>query len=313
MNAIIKPTMFNRDVGTAWSGVRTIDAQTASEAVRLAGLNWEVRVEPTYLANGAKLPKSNAIVRVDNGEVLGVVGNSYTPVQNEESLTFFDKIKANMPGMRYVSAGSVNQGKRVWLLADFGGFDAQGGDEIRKQVLLYNSHDGSSSLSYMFVPNRVFCNNQIAMILKSEKLLKVRHSASAHRVFEIAKGIAEQAVRQYDQVEGVYKALVNRPLTSDLINITLDSLYPLTTEGEPVEGRTLTRRTRVRAEIQNLIDEGMGQQKRNGFTIYNAFSEHLTHHVQVNKGGGQERRWENNVWGKGVRDMRTVTQAILAA
>ena len=315
MNAIINQTLFNSDIPTAWSGVKTLNAPTAKRAIQEAGLDWDVEVRKIYLASGAEVPKARAIVRTDNEQVLGTVGKTYAPVQNRDSLAFFDSVKAQLPGMRYVSAGSINQGARVWLLADFGGFDAQDGDVIRKQIMLYNSHDGSSTLSYVFVPNRVFCNNQIATVMTGDRMLKVRHSGSADRVLSVARDMAHQTMDSYDRIEEMYKALVAKPLTSELINTALDSLYPLVERGEEVKGRTLTRRSNIREQVTELLETGMGIQgrQRNAFSVYNAFSEYLTHHTQVNKGGGQARRWESNVFGKGAREMATVTKALLVA
>lgn len=316
MNAITTPNYFNRERPTAWSGIETISALNASEALKASGLDWTVSKVPLYAEGVEKPLKYNvAIKRDDDGSILGIVGSKYTPVQNADSLTFFDDVASQLPGMKYVAAGSVGLGKRVWLLADFGGFDAQQGDEIRKQIMLYNSHDGSSALSYMFVPNRVFCNNQIATILSGDKFLKIRHSRSANGRLETAKGVAHHAVARYDSIEDMYRALVRKPLTTDLIEAGLDSLYPLVEKGEALEGRGLTRRLNVREKITELIETGAGIEgrQRNAFSVYNAFTEYLSHHAQTNGASSEERRWANNVFGKGVKEIATVTKALLVA
>lgn len=317
MNAIIqRPTYFNSGVSAAWTGIETVNAPTAEQAIKQARLDWEVEARPMYLGDGTAVPKARAIVRKDNGQVLGTVGRNYVPVQNKESLSFFDDVRAQLPGMSYVAAGSIDNGKRVWLLADFGGFDAQPGDEIRQQIMLYNSHDGSSALSYMFVPNRVFCNNQIAMILSGDKFLKIRHSKSANRRLDSARNVAHHAVAKYDNIEDMYKALARKPLTTEMLNTALDVLYPLKDkDGGDVSKNSMTRRVNIREEITGLVETGMGigGRQRNAFSIYNAFTEYLTHHAQVNNGGGQERRWAVNTFGKGAREMRAVTEALIAA
>ena len=317
MNAITAPNFFNQERPTAWSGIETISASSAEEAIKAAGLDWAVCKTAIY-AEGKTSPikGSVAIEREDNRAILGIVSEKYTPVQNADSLTFFDDVSAQLPGMRYVAAGSINEGQRVWLLADFGGFDAQEGDEIRKQIMLYNSHDGSSALSYTFVPNRVFCNNQIATILSGDKMLKIRHSRSAKIRLDSARAVAHQAVAQYDNIEDMYRALVRKPLTTDLLNAGLDSLYPLVEKGEAVKGHRLTRRTNLREKITELIETGAGIEgrQRNAFSVYNAFTEYMSHHAQTNGAScSVERRWSNNVFGKGVREMAVVTKALLAA
>lgn len=309
MNAI-NHRFYNQSIDPAWSGISTINAQTAKEALQIAGLDWRVENKPMYLEGGVEVPKARAIVR-DNGDVLGVVGRQYKPIQNDESLSFFDDIRDQLPDLKYVSAGSINKGRRVWLLADFGGFDAQRGDEIRKQILLYNSHDGSSAMSYVFVPVRLVCNNQIAMLLRNDKFLKIRHSSSADQRIKDAQSVAGHALENYSSIEGTFRTLADRPLTNELIKSTLDVLYPI----DDIEGRTLTRRTNTRREITRLIDEGMGNDTpKTAFTLFNAFTEYFTHHTQTNSStGGNERRWDNNLFGKGARDIMKVSEHLLLA
>ena len=213
--------------------------------------------------------------------------------------------------MKYVSAGSINKGRRVWLLADFGGFDAQAGDEIRKQILLYNSHDGSSSMSYVFVPVRLFCNNQIAHLLRGDKFLKIRHSSNAERRIKDAQEVAHHAIENYSSIENTFRFLSEKPLTDDLIRSSLNVLYPV----DDISGRTLTRRTNTRREITRLIDEGMGNDRpKSAFTLFNAYTEYFTHHTQTNATtGGNERRWDNNLFGKGAKDIQRVSEHLLVA
>lgn len=309
MNAITpRHRFYNTSLRPAWSGIETINARSADEALETAGLNWDVSVQPMYLGNGEKVPKANAITRNDNGSVLGVVGKQYRPIQNSESLSFFDDVRHQLPDFKYVSAGSIGLGKRVWLLADFGGFDAQSGDEVRKQILLFNSHDGSSSMSYVFVPVRLFCNNQIAMLLSQDKLLKIRHSQSAQSRIKQAQSVAGHAIENYSNVESVFKTLANTQLTTGLIKSSLDVLYPV----EEAEGRTLTRRENTRREIVRLIDEGQGQHHPStAFTLFNAFTEYFTHHTQANGENASERRWDNNLFGKGMRSVQKVTNHLI--
>ena len=65
-----------------WHGLGSrLDAPaTAAEAIDAAGLDFEVGLSPLATAEGAPVPRKKAVVRRDNGEVIGVVGNGYVPV-----------------------------------------------------------------------------------------------------------------------------------------------------------------------------------------------------------------------------------------
>lgn len=315
MNQILRPTTFNAGIDTAWSGIQTLQASSAHEALQMANLDWTVKTEPLSIYDGLmEVPSHRAIVRQDNNTVLGVVGNKYTPIQNQASLGFFDDVAESLPDFTYVSAGSINKGKRVWLLADFGGFDAQHGDEVRKQILLYTSHDGTSAMSYVFVPMRVFCNNQIASLLRGEKFFKIRHSGSASQRIQSAKQVAGHAIESYSSIEDIYTGLARKPLTQSIVDKTMEAMLPL----EGVEGRTLTRRENTRREILALLDEGMGipEHPTSAFSLYNAFSEYYSHHTQSNGSSDEirkERRWSNNVFGKNAKAMSVVTEMLISA
>ena len=81
----------------AWHGLGTVvqEAVTAEEAIQLAGLDFDVIKQPVlYEVNGEvrEVPHNHAIVRSDNSDVLGVVGDVYTPLQNREAFKFFDAL-----------------------------------------------------------------------------------------------------------------------------------------------------------------------------------------------------------------------------
>src|SRR5580765_5907477 len=66
------------------------------EAIKIAGLDWTVETQPVYVDgydNGVKFAQAitshKAIVRKDTRQVLGVVGNRYTPLQNRDQFDWF--------------------------------------------------------------------------------------------------------------------------------------------------------------------------------------------------------------------------------
>ena len=102
---------------TPWHrlGTRVIDIPTADEAIVAAGLNWKVETKPLFLADGTQAP-SKAVVRTSDNSILGVVGENYQPLQNEDAFKFFNPFVET--GLAtFETAGSLRQGKRVWILA----------------------------------------------------------------------------------------------------------------------------------------------------------------------------------------------------
>jgi len=89
--------------------------KTAREAIEAAGLDYTVVKKPLGLKTGLK-QESYSTVRTDTGDILGVVGENYEPVQNINAFTFFDTLVADEEAV-YETAGVFGKGECVWILA----------------------------------------------------------------------------------------------------------------------------------------------------------------------------------------------------
>ena len=101
-----------------WHGLGTIvaEAPDSSSALELAGLNWTVIQKDITTADGGKvIPGFKANVRESDDKVLGIVTDRYKVVQNSDAFAFTDELLGE--GVRYETAGSLQGGRRIWLLA----------------------------------------------------------------------------------------------------------------------------------------------------------------------------------------------------
>ena len=133
-------------------GTELIDLATAAEAIEVAGLDFTVVKKPLkeVMESTHSAGKSArwATVRTDTGEVLGIVGGKYEPVQNRDAFTFFDRLVGTNDAI-YETAGVLGGGKRIWILAKLPGFiKVHNQDIVNKYLLLSNSHDGSSQFAF---------------------------------------------------------------------------------------------------------------------------------------------------------------------
>ena len=95
-----------------WHGLGTCveEAPTSADALRLAGLDWEVKQRSIQVCGGAKIENFKANVRSSDGAVLGVVSDRYQIVQNAEAFSFTDELIGG--DVRYETAGSLQNGKK---------------------------------------------------------------------------------------------------------------------------------------------------------------------------------------------------------
>ena len=139
---------------TPWHGLGRIimDAPASREALELAGLDWQVESRNIYSGTGAMIPGYRANVRSTDDAVLGVVSDRYRIVQNEEAFQFTDDLLGE--GVTYETAGSLQGGKKVWMLARLPRKYLIAGDQVVPYLVIFNSHDGSSGVKVAMTPIR---------------------------------------------------------------------------------------------------------------------------------------------------------------
>ena len=108
-----------------------------------------------------------ANVRNTDQNVLGIVTDRYKVVQNDEAFKFTDDLLG--AGVRYETAGSLQDGKRIWLLAKLPQEYIIGGEQISPYLVFTNTHDGSGAIKVAVTPVRVVCSNTLNLALSTAK------------------------------------------------------------------------------------------------------------------------------------------------
>jgi len=267
---------------TPWHGLgkELKEAPTISDAIIQSGLDWMVKKEEIFLADGTKCP-GFATVRETDNKVLGVVGPRYQPLQNKDAFNFFQPF-VDSGIVELETAGSLSEGKKVWVLARINGGDVQvtGDDVIRPYVLLSNSHDGTNAIRVGFTGVRVVCANTMAMAHNSDasKLLRVRHSINAVSNLDSIRDIMNVVRGEFEASAEQYRVLANKSINrSDLEKYIKVSL------GYSAVDELSTRANNQVNNVIALFENGRGMDLKSArntyFGAYNAISEFLSHNV----------------------------------
>ena len=144
MAANVESMFFVREPVWHNIGVRVDEALTSQDALRYSGLDWQVRQEPLFTETFKSVPGYVANVRSDNDRILGIVSDSYKVVQNEEAFAFTDALIGE--GVRYETAGSIDGGRKVWLLAKLPERYQLVGEDVDPYIVFSSSHDGSGAI-----------------------------------------------------------------------------------------------------------------------------------------------------------------------
>lgn len=291
---------------TPWHGLGTkLDEPASSEeAIKAAGLNYRVDLKPIYTGDGTLIPQRKAVVRDDSQEVLGVVGNSYQPVQNYQGFGFLDSIVAD-GRLLYHTAGALGKGEKIWMLAKMPGeIRVKNSEDVTEQfLLLSNSHDGSSALRVFFTPIRVVCANTLGLAERRGRGqgVSVIHKGDLAAKVGEAQKILGLAAQFYDSVEERINHLANHYPSQQQLATYFQRLYP------DQEGSKNKRTENVRTELFRLFEEGRGQDipetKFTTWAAFNAVTEFVDHHRSTRGTTDRERassRLESAWFGSGA-------------
>ena len=256
-----------------WHGLGTIvqDAPTSKEALTLAGLEWQVRQEPIIYKEQDSGYFMN--IRETDDKVLGVVGSRYRVVQNVDAFDFVDGLMGE--GVTYETAGSLNSGKRIWLLARMPDIKLLD-DVIEPYMCLTNSHDASGSLKVCMTPVRVVCQNTLNLALsKSKRTWNGRHTGSIESKMYAAKetlGLAHEYMESFtSSAEELYKVKIN----SGAFEILQERLFPITAD---MTIRKEESQQLLREQLRNAWEvDDLGNLRGTGWGFLNAVSDMSTH------------------------------------
>jgi phage/plasmid-like protein (TIGR03299 family) len=204
---------FSQRKSMAWIGTNCERLPTNAEALKFAGLDFEVEKLP----NLHRLPNGNDIIsessfftyRKDSGEILGdKLGADNEVVQNKDAFAFFDAIVNHEEGILYETAGALGRGERIFITAKLPDYIRVGHDDlIEKYLFLTTSHDGSGSIVAAFTPIRIVCNNTLNVALKNKtNCIKIMHTNNAkdrlqeaHKLMGISNSLAKELEEVFNQ------------------------------------------------------------------------------------------------------------------
>ena len=217
--------------------------------------------------------------------MLGIVGERYRIVQNEEAFQFVDQLLGSE--LHFETAGSLHGGRRVWVLATLPEHVQVGGDAVRPYVLLMNSHDGSTAVIAATTPVRVVCQNTLNWGLeRALQRFSIRHTEQISRRVHEARRVLELSIDYYEQFKATGNLLASERCTERQLQQVLDELYPSGTEDRMTD-RTRRGRERTKRRIVELFLHGDTQGNAPGskWAAINAIVEYGDWHRPIRQGG----------------------------
>lgn len=167
MSANVETMFYTRVAPWHGLGTRVESAVCSEEALKVSGLNWNVIQRPILTSTYDPIPGYKANIRDTDNRVLGVVTDRYRVVQNSEAFAFTDALLGE--GVKYETAGALQDGRKIWLLAKLPDKYIIEGEQIEPYLVFSSSHDGSGAIKVAMTPIRVVCQNTLNIALSSAK------------------------------------------------------------------------------------------------------------------------------------------------
>ena len=275
MAANIESLFYVRE--TPWHGLGTkvMEAPTSTDALTLAGLDWQVRQEQVYTDTGEAIPGYKANIRDKDRCVLGVVTDRYKVIQNHEAFAFTDALLGN--GVRYETAGSLQGGKRVWILARLPKEYIISGEQISPYLVFSNAHDGSGAVKVALTPVRVVCNNTLNLALDTAKRSwSMLHTGNIKDKMQEAEQTLFMAEEYMVRLGKEFENLQKQKITDKQVAEYIERLLPLEKGATSIQDKNTTKlREDMAHRYFDAPDlQGVG---KNAYRFINAVSDFATH------------------------------------
>lgn len=260
-----------------WHGLGTVimEAPTSGDALHLAELDWNVIQEPIYTNLGEQVEGYKANVRDSDRKVLGVVSDRYKVVQNVDAFSFTDELLGK--GVRYETAGALQDGKKVWLLARLPREYIIAGERISPYLVFSNTHDGSGSVKVAITPVRVVCNNTLNLaIATAKRSFSMMHTGNVQDKIQEAKDTLFMAEEYMDCLSIEFEKLRRQKLTDAQIREYIELLLPMDDEPTSIQRKNIVH---LREDMMKRYYDAPDLQDvgKNAYRFINAVSDFATH------------------------------------
>lgn len=273
-------------------GVSVDEAQDSREALIKAGLDWDVVQKPVYTQDGVRVPRYKANVRMSDGNILGIVTDRYRVIQNRDAFSFTDELLGE--GVRYETAGSLMDGRKIWLLAKLPTRYIIQGEDIMPYMVFSNTHDGSGAIKIAMTPIRVVCNNTLNLALsKASRVWSFNHTGDIESKLDEAKETMFMAENYMSELGKEFEKLSKVRVSDASVEEYIKMLLPIEDDASvTTEKNILKLREDIKKRYFHAPDlKSLG---KNGYRFVNAVSDFATHAKPLR----ETRNYRENLFNK---------------
>lgn len=260
------------------------------DALKQSGLDWTVEQIPVQYARGGAVitygdgenPTAFVNVRSDDGSPLGIVTNRYRVLQNREAFSFL----ANLIGtdMLFETAGSLNGGKRAWVMTRLPEWVEIGGDLVGMYAFITNDHTGGRALTSAVSPIRIVCQNTLTWAQqKAPRKYNIAHIGDPQARLHEARAVLELTIDYGKQFKQLGDKLASQKISEAKLKKVVEELWPT----DNVTDRVAANRLESQQQVVWLFKEGptIGNAPGTKWCAANAICEFIDYGVATDHDG----------------------------
>lgn len=185
--------------------------------------------------------------------------------------------------MRYETAGSLQEGKRVWLLARLPREYIIAEERISPYLVFSNTHDGSGAVKAALTPVRVVCNNTLNLALNTAKRSwSMVHTGNIKDKIRQAEDTLFMAEAYMDGLGKEIERLRASRVTDAKLKEYIELLLPIEKDASPMQEKNILK---LRTDMESRYYDAPDLQKvgNNAYRFLNAVSDFATHAAPLRK------------------------------
>jgi phage/plasmid-like protein (TIGR03299 family) len=276
---------------SAWHRLGTVTdtCMTAEDVMTKAWLGgWEVR---KIALQGIEIT-DNGVTKVDcpdrfmtvrtnpatgATEYLGVVGEDYATVQNEQVAEMLNLL-VDASGAHFETAGSMRKGRSVFVTMKLPeAMTIAGSDRMDLYLAATTSHDGTASLRLDATPVRIVCANTQRMAYDQTRGSYVfRHTSNITSKITEARQALSLMWKHFGAFEAEAEKMINEALTMGEFEKIVADLWPIADDASDTARNNAKQRT---ATLRYLVRDADTQKTIKGtrWAGYQAVTEYVDH------------------------------------
>lgn len=217
------------------------------------------------------------LLNTKSGNIINTVKAGYTVTQNDEIV---ETVLRGMQGFGELSvqkAGSINDGRKVFIQLAIEGISKVGNDTIKRYVTILDSNDGTSGLSVGVGDLTMSCQNQFFKFYKKGEA-KFRHTETVTEKVKQMPYLIKMALSESMQLIQLYNKFQSTPITKQLAHQLVNEILGFDKTTSVTElSKLSTRNTNAMEELYRNIETETNSKGQNLWGLHSGITRWTTH------------------------------------